>query len=51
LSYKVYFLGLLNPLSAIVQLTKHLGFEPGVQGTELPGVVHVEMALEMNLIS
>jgi len=31
-----------NPLSANVQLTNHLGFEPGVQGAEPSGVVHVE---------
>jgi len=32
----------INPLSAIVEFTNHLGFEPEVQGAEPPGVVHVE---------
>jgi len=35
---------MINPLSAIVKLTKHLGFETGplLPEEEPPGVVHVE---------
>jgi len=36
-----------NPLSANVQLTNHLGFEPGVQGAEHSW----KMALEIDLFS
>jgi len=43
-----YYLN-VNPLNANVQFFNHLGFEPGVQVTEPPGVV--EMVLEIDLFS
>jgi len=41
---KKYFFMTLNPISAIVQLTEHLGFEPGVREAAPHSVFHVDNA-------